>query len=184
MPTMYMDETSRLVRVNGPASEPVTLAEAKQYLRIEHTADDAVIAHAISAAREAAEEYMRVAMLPQSFSYTAPLAGTIITLPIGPAQTIASIQLYGSDGSSSVVSPSYYRLTIDGYGVVFNHSPTGVKVMVHYEAYSASNAANVSILMKQGLLQHIAVMVEERGGYTPLPKASLASYQPFRRVRL
>jgi hypothetical protein len=38
--------------------------------------------------------------------------------------------------------------------------------------------------MKQGLLQHVAVIVEERGGYTPLPKAALASYQPFRRVRL
>lgn len=181
---MYMDETARLVRVSGPVSEPLTLAEAKQYLRIEHAADDAVITRAISAAREAAEEYMRVAMLPQTFSYTAPLAGTIITLPMGPAQAISSIQLYGSDGSSSTMSASYYRLTIDGYGVVFNHSPAGVKVTVQYEAYSASAAANVPSLMKQGLLQHVAVIVEERGGYTPLPKAALASYQPFRRVRL
>lgn len=181
---MYTDTSSRLIRLGGPAAEPLTLAEAKQFLRIEHSADDAVIARAIIAAREAAEEFMRTIMLAQQFSYATALAGTIVTLPVGPAQTVNQVQLVTSDGNMSIAAPESYRLTIDGYALVFNHIPQAVKLVIQYEAYSATTAANLPSLMKQGMLHHLAALVQERDTFVPLPKQAMQCYQPFRRVRL
>src|SRR5438094_4704069 len=53
--------------VTGPATEPITLAEAKAHLRVDFTDDDALIAALITAAREAAETFMRRAILPQTW---------------------------------------------------------------------------------------------------------------------
>jgi hypothetical protein len=36
----------------------------------------------------------------------------------------------------------------------------------------------------QGILHHIAVMVEQRDGAAAMPMQAMAYYQPYRRVRL
>ena len=46
-----------LVRATEPASNPVTLAEAKLHLRIDNTDDDTLIASLITAATRWAEDY-------------------------------------------------------------------------------------------------------------------------------
>ncbi len=38
------------ILIEAPASEPISLIEAKNYLRVDHSADDALIASQISAA--------------------------------------------------------------------------------------------------------------------------------------
>jgi uncharacterized phiE125 gp8 family phage protein len=47
------------ILIEPPASEPLSLAEAKNYLRVQHDADDALIAAMISAARMQAESRTR-----------------------------------------------------------------------------------------------------------------------------
>ena len=48
------------------STEPVTLAEVKNYLRITNSEDDALITSQISAAREIAESYLSRDILPRS----------------------------------------------------------------------------------------------------------------------
>lgn len=52
----------------GPASEPVTLAEAKDQLYITDTTHDAYITSLIQAAREQVENFTSRALLPQTFT--------------------------------------------------------------------------------------------------------------------
>ncbi len=56
-----------LTRVVAPAFEPLTLAETKLYLRVDHSDDDASIARMIQAAREAAEFYLRRSLVTQDW---------------------------------------------------------------------------------------------------------------------
>ena len=55
------------VLVTAPAAEPLTLAEAKLHLRVDDTADDALIGALITAARQHAEHDTRRALVTQTW---------------------------------------------------------------------------------------------------------------------
>lgn len=181
---MTMDTTSRLQRVSGPSGEPLSLSDAKAFLRIEHAEDDAVISRAINAAREAAEEQMQRVLLPQSYCYMTGARSCMVVLPVGPAQSVSLVQWMDAQGNATTIENTQYRLTIDGFGLLLNTLPPGVQLAVTYSASSAATAEEVPALVKQGMLHHIAAMLEQRQGTVPLPAQSLACYQPYRRRRL
>lgn len=56
-----------LMLVTSPAREPMTLAEAKDHLRVDGADDDALISELISAARRQAEESTRRALITQTW---------------------------------------------------------------------------------------------------------------------
>jgi hypothetical protein len=56
-----------LIRITAPATEPLSLAEAKAHLRVSHTADDTLITTLISVAREACEDYTARALITQGW---------------------------------------------------------------------------------------------------------------------
>ena len=53
----------------APTTEPVTLQEAKEYLRIGDSTDERVLQNFIETARMAAEDHMGRAIMPQTLSY-------------------------------------------------------------------------------------------------------------------
>ena len=55
-----------LVIHTEPASEPITLAEAKAYLRVDSSGDDALITSLIVSARKLCEEHMQRAIMSQT----------------------------------------------------------------------------------------------------------------------
>ena len=182
---MTDDHTTYLRLITAPASEPLTLAEAKLFLRIEHTADDALITRAIQAAREAAEQYLRTPLLPQTWEYTvANPYRCEVRLPFGPAQSITSIIATDSAGGTSILSASTYSLSVDGSMVLFVNTPSAEKIAIRYSASIAADAATLPALIKQGMLHHIAAMLEQRDGVVALPMQSIACYMPYRKIAL
>ncbi len=181
---MVLDTTSRLLLITPASSEPLTLSEAKLFLRIEHTADDALITRAISVARQAAEDYMRLILLAQGYTYQTGEICAVTALPVGPAQSISAITATDSEGQESTVNSDQYRLTLDGYGVIFGSVPSADSITIEFTAAYAASADAVPAMIKQGILHHIAAMLEQRQGFVPMPVQSLACYQPYRRVRL
>lgn len=177
---MTTDTTSRLTLIAPPEEEALTLSEAKQFLRIEHEAEDASIAHAIAAARVAAEEYLRLLLLPQTYSYEFTQASHILPLPVGPAQSITEINAYDRDGNATEINANNYRLTIDGHGIVFPCVPQGESFAVEFTA----GMVHVPAPVKQGMLHHVDAMLEQRDGSGAMPAQSRQLYQPYRRVRL
>ena len=57
-----------LVIHTEPASEPITLAEAKSYLRVDSSGDDALITSLISTARKLCEEHTQRAFMTQTYN--------------------------------------------------------------------------------------------------------------------
>ena len=182
---MSDDHSSALRLITPPISEPLTLAQAKNFLRIEHSADDEAIVRAITAARAFAEHYLRLALLPQTWEYTkANLESGTLRLPFGPAQTITSVTLIAVDGTATTMDATNYRLSVNGFALIFLNVPTVEQVLVRYVASTATTVADVPVPVLQGMLHHVAVMMETRDGAAPLPMQSVACYQPYRRVSL
>ena len=182
---MSDDTSSSLRLVTPPASEPITLASAKLFLRIEHSADDEAVTRAITAARQAAEQYLKTALLPQSWDYTrANPCGLSVVLPYGPAQSITSVTLTNEAGTSTVMNAANYRLSVDGFRVIFTNPQSIEKLAVRYVAGMATVLADIPVTIVQGMLHHISVMMETRDGAAPMPVQALMCYQPYRRVSL
>lgn len=83
-----------------PASEPLSLAEARQFLRVEHADDDAVITALIAAARAHVEALTRRALLTQTWRFVLdawPANGRIAPR-IGPLQTLLAARMFDASG--------------------------------------------------------------------------------------
>ncbi len=180
------DDTSSVLRlVTAPASEPITLTNAKTFLRIEHNADDEAITRGISAVRLAAEQYLRMALLPQTWDYSvANPSGLRIWVPFGPAQSITSITLTNEAGATTTMAASNYRLSVDGYTVHLSNPQSIEKLTIRYVASIAATASDVPAPILQGMLHHLTVMMENREGSAAIPTQALQCYQSYRRISL
>ncbi|MEQ1790660.1 MAG: head-tail connector protein, partial [Rickettsiales bacterium] len=56
-----------LERISAPATEPITLAEAKLYLRVDSSSEDNLITDLIVAARMSAEAWLKNSLISQSW---------------------------------------------------------------------------------------------------------------------
>jgi uncharacterized phiE125 gp8 family phage protein len=93
------------ILLNAPAVEPVTLEDAKQFLRVEHDDDDDVIAALIAGARIHIEAQTRRALITQSWRLVRdawPADGRIAVRP-SPLQSLDVVRLYDDDGEAAVL---------------------------------------------------------------------------------
>ena len=113
------------VIVTPPASEPLTLAEAKSHLRVDFTDDDALINALISAARQHAEMVTQRQLVTATWklvldafpgrSMTAQPAGVPFSLPAhaillnkSPVQAVASIKYLDMGGVQQTMPTTDY----------------------------------------------------------------------------
>lgn len=101
----------------GPASEPITLTEAKNHLKVDFSADDDLITALIVAAREEAESYTNRKLLPQTitekfdaFAVVDPVhnPGQHLVLSASPLRAITSIAYKDENGSDQTLSSATY----------------------------------------------------------------------------
>lgn len=96
--------------ITQPAVEPVSLAEAKLHLRVDHSTDDTLISSLISAAREECEHLLERAVSGQTLELSIdefPVDG--IRLPRPPVTSITSVTYVDPDGvSQTMPSGDYY----------------------------------------------------------------------------
>jgi uncharacterized phiE125 gp8 family phage protein len=179
----------RSERVTAPASEPVNLAEAKLYLRVDGTADDSLISDLIVAARMSAEAFLKSSLITQTWKLVYnDYVDCEVTLPMPPIATITSVVITTRDSTSQTVSPTNYYLNAAKNKLIFNSQVIGFTIEITYTA-GYGNAAQIPQPIKYGILAHIAAMYDERGlsggfGQANLPPQSSALYSPFREVML
>lgn len=101
--------------VAAPSAKPVSVAEAKAHLRVDHDLDDALIGRAIDAAIGYLDGYGGIlgrALVAQRwrqfFSFWP--ASRCLPLRLAPVASIVEIRARAADGSESVVDPAGYRL--------------------------------------------------------------------------
>jgi len=102
------------VLVTAPASEPVTLDELKDHLRIDGSEEDALLAMYAQAARQAIEEDTWRALMPQTWDLYLdgwPADG-VIYLPRAPLQSVTSITYRNSDNLTTTLAATVYEVDV------------------------------------------------------------------------
>lgn len=117
-----------LTLASAPASEPLTLAEAKKQVELatEYTAHDEHLLRLVTAARQYAEEYTGRAFVTQTWDFTLdkwPMAkgDHTIWMPKAPLQSVTYVKYYDGDGVQQTWNSS-------NYVVRSNRQPGGVSL--------------------------------------------------------
>jgi len=181
--------------ITPPASEPVSLAEAKLFLRIDHEAENDLIATLIVAAREAVEAACGRALITRRVRESLDIwrreavGGAVLGL--GPVGAVIAVRLLADNGAQSVIDPERYRLegNRDRPRLVFaNGVPATLRsvggVEVDYDAGFAADASGLPAALRLATLQIVASLYEARLGQAPVPETARALVRPFAPARL
>ncbi len=99
--------------ITPPISFPVSLAEAKDQLRVTHDEEDSLIETYIAAATQrldGAEGYLGRCLLRQTWEYTAERFSGPMRLPLPPCQSIDSITYTDASGQPVTLDPAAYEV--------------------------------------------------------------------------
>lgn len=175
----------KLVLVTAPASEPITLVEAKAHLRVDFADDDTLIGAFLTAARQTAEAYTWRAFYTTTFDlFLDAFPGCDrITLPRPPLASVTGVY-YTPDGSSEqTFASSNYHVDTAGEpgGVVLKTGYTWPSdtlqavngVRVRFVAGWASTA-NIPATLVHGVKLLLGHLYENREGIVVGQGISLA----------
>mgnify|MGYP000880045008 CR=1 FL=1 len=96
--------------ITAPASDPVTLSEAKAHLRFTSSAEDALITSLIVAARDLCERETGQALLAQTWESSFNAFGDEMLLGRAPVQSITSIKYTDENGAEQTLATTEYVL--------------------------------------------------------------------------
>ena len=124
-----------VIDITPPAIEPVSLARAKLFLRVEHDAEDELIADMISAARQRVESYLGASLIERERRIKTVICGDTLTIKHRPIKSINAIHLIMNDGSAEIVSTDQYQV---------NLRMQPARVLMNSEAVSLTSRKDVS----------------------------------------
>lgn len=183
---MSNNRERRLERITAPTSEPVTLAEAKLYLRVDSTSEDSLISDLIIAARMSAESWLKSSLISQSWKLVYnDYLDSEVDLPMPPVVNVASVIVVNRDTTTQTISANNYYLNAAKTKLLFDNYVSGFSIEIAYNT-GYGTASQIPSPIKYGILAHIAAMYDERGllGQSKLPAQVSALYAPFRGVLL
>lgn len=152
------------ILVAGPASEPISLAEAKAFARIEGAEEDSLLITLIGAARLHTEAVTGRALLAQTWrlALDAVPCGPVL-LPVGPLIALVSATVYGADGEPAALDLGSLEVA-PGTGPARVRLPPGTEgaLEIDYRAGYGAAAEDVPADLRHAMLVLIAHWFEHR----------------------
>ena len=184
--------------VAAPAREPVSLAEAKAHVRVDHDDEDAAVLRLIGAAREACERHTGRAFITQGWKLWRDgwpcAAKRALELPKPPLIAVSAVAAYDRSGAEVPLSSDAYivdSLSVPGRIVLKQSTilPVSLReanaIAVSFEAGYGANAADVPRAIRGAILNLVGFYYEQRGNAPAEPPAdTLALLAPFRVIAL
>jgi uncharacterized phiE125 gp8 family phage protein len=181
-----------------PAQEPVSLAEARIFLRLDQSAEDDLLTTLITAARLMVEAVSGRLLVDQTWRIVIDRwpDGGEIRLPLSPVSTITAARVYDVLGAPQPVAPSALQLdkaadppVVRVIGEVPEIGRDRGAIEIDVVAGFGATAAAVPALLRQAVLRLAARWFEQRGDVVgrdaeALPPEIMTLVAPFRRVRL
>jgi uncharacterized phiE125 gp8 family phage protein len=172
-----------------PGETPVSLNEARSWLRLGATVDDAVVAGLVRAATGICEAFIGQWLIIRVGEEILPLSpGGVVQLGARPVVGVDAVDLLLPGGGEAALGASDYRTAIarDGTARVTVGDPRGaVRVRVAYRAGIADGANGVPEAVRQGIVRMTQHLHDARDGAGEAPPAAIAVlWQPWRRLTL
>lgn len=184
-----------LTLLSPPATEPITLNELKEHLRVTEPDEDALINGALVAAARSVELRGNLALTPQQWRLSLNAApGETLFLPRAPVSAIDAVAIIDSAGAPIAIDASAYEFAAGPPARLRQAAPwpvPGVKldgVRIDFTAGYA-DAASVPSPLKQAVKLLAAHFYETReaAGETRIlsvPNSVDALIAPYREARL
>lgn len=185
-----------LIDLAPPSVEPVDLAYAKQFLRVDGNDEDALIADLISTTRHQVESMISRTMVMRSFRYLGVIPNAYcLSLPRPPLLVVTSVSLYDAHGQSVIVPATDYIVNArrDPGEFSLKHGKTWTdyidiptEIEIEFSAGYGASADDVPLPLKQALLLLLAQHYEYRDStdQPPIPMMVDALLMSYRWVRL
>jgi uncharacterized phiE125 gp8 family phage protein len=194
-PTALKDARMSPILIEPPADEPVSLADAKLYLRIDSADEDALIATLVTAARLLIEAASGRFLVTQGWRLVLDRwpSGGRIALPLSPVQAVAAARVAQGAGWTAL-GPGMLALEPGDPPILALAGPVphpttarggiAIELTAGYGPPSA-----VPLPLKQAILVLVARWYEGRGDVAQgmdarLPGEAMALIAAYRRARL
>ena len=159
------------------------LADAKAYLRVDGTGEDAGIAMLVGSATAVCEAFGGVTLIARTFEEALDAAGGWVRLSRTPVREIAGV----TDARGAALPVEAYATDIDANGDGWVRLTAGsAPVRVRYRAGLAESWGDLPAPLTGGVVRLAAHLWAGRGGAGdgPPPAAVTALWRPYRRMRL
>jgi uncharacterized phiE125 gp8 family phage protein len=162
-----------------PESEPVSVADAKLHLVVDHSDHDTLILQYIAAARAYVEAYTGTRLVSQTVVLRTDTWTDLQRLPVGPIASISSIAYTDVGGTSQTLSTNVYEARLYGLEpeIVLKHNQTWPTIragsMIIVTAIAGYATLNPAILHALRIL--IADFYALRESFGNAPSADVAA---------
>lgn len=167
-----------------PGVAPVSVDEAKAFLRLEHSHEDAVLAGFVRAATALAEAFTGRWLVARDFTEALAASGGWQRLGVGPVTAITGATLGGA-----ALAGGLYESDIDAAGTGWVRLLTGdatTRVVVSGRAGLGEGWNGVPEPLRAGIVRMAAHLFSHRDDpdTAALPLAVTALWRPFRAIAL
>ena len=158
-----------LTDIQPPPIEPVSLDEAKLFLRVDHDDENDLIETLIRSSRERLEDRLNIAMIERPMRLVTSEGGDI-ALPRWPVSSIETVTIDGEE-------PSVFTVNLRSRPVIVT-AALGSPVSIEFTAGYGSQAGDVPAPLRQAILLLVAHGYEHRDGQERQLAPVLAAVQP------
>ena len=171
-----------------PGASAVGLNEARGWLRLGATIDDAVVAGLIRAATNICEAFIGQWLIVRAAEEIVPLDCGTVRPGVRPVVAIDAVALLLPGGGETVLDEAGYRARIarDGTASIAIHERGDAdRARIAFRAGMAAEANGIPEAIRQGIVRMTQHLHEARDGSGGAPPAAIAAlWQPWRRLTI
>lgn len=171
-----------------PGDVPVSLNEARGWLRLGPSIDDAVIAQLLRASTSICEAYIGQWLIVRTATDLLPVRGGAVRLAARPVIAVETVTLLPANDEETVLGAGDYRLIREPGGaarLVISFPGDADRVRISYRAGMAAGVNDIPEAIRQGIVRMTQHLHDARDGAGETPPAVIAAlWQPWRRLSL